>query len=700
MSDPTLPPIADFNASTVTELQFRTALSALRSYLAGGIGTTGTPAAVRAAMEIHRAFINGTTSENDLDAITPGGFGNDSQSNFPSNGPPLSGNRRLVGASFGSPNNSRGQFVVDATDPTRRRAFYRARNLPTGNGGAWTPWREVAEQPTHVVFAERFGARPDLANNTTAINAAIDHVAALGGGVVQFHGGVYNVSVSTGSTAIALKAGVVLDGGGPARTTIRLNNSQAAHVIVMDTDAERLGVVNLTVDGNRANQASDGGTHGIRMQGNRHVILDNLVVKECRYYGIGGAFTAGVELAIRDSRFTNLLVHDCGRPGDGMGDGIDIKRSQRCLFQNIRIYDCEQRGLDVRGEQCTYDSVWAYGNGQTGISLRALANLAETITDTNWITATNCFAFENGDQGFFISGNEGSMTGIGCDFSLTNCHAWGNTLDGFIHRGKLTTIRYTSCMSRGNGNRGFRADDSNAGDQTCRAIYTSCSAIGNTMEGFRVFAAIGPHRFIGCEARDNADANQVFILAPGCSWNGGLIDTTSRTRGLYVTGAGFEMIGGHVLSAGSSDGVRIDAAAFTVAMVRFTQGASTTALRLNGSDGQVLGCDFTEVTTGTRIQGTGTGNSVLACAGIQSSGRAVFVNGDVNRVELRSAATGQPPEVFAEGTNASVDLRLTPKGTDGRVRFGTHAAIGAETVTGFIEVRDSAGTLRKLAVLS
>jgi len=55
MSDPTLPPIADFNASTVTESQFRTALSGLRSYLAGGIGTTGTPAAVRTALELGTA---------------------------------------------------------------------------------------------------------------------------------------------------------------------------------------------------------------------------------------------------------------------------------------------------------------------------------------------------------------------------------------------------------------------------------------------------------------------------------------------------------------------------------------------------------------------------------------------------------------------------------------------------------------------
>jgi hypothetical protein len=39
------------------------------------------------------------------------------------------------------------------------------------------------------------------------------------------------------------------------------------------------------------------------------------------------------------------------------------------------------------------------------------------------------------------------------------------------------------------------------------------------------------------------------------------------------------------------------------------------------------------------------------------------------------------------------------KGT-GNVRFGTHSAIAAETVTGYITIKDSAGNTRKLAVLS
>ena len=48
---------------------------------------------------------------------------------------------------------------------------------------------------------------------------------------------------------------------------------------------------------------------------------------------------------------------------------------------------------------------------------------------------------------------------------------------------------------------------------------------------------------------------------------------------------------------------------------------------------------------------------------------------------------------------ANMDVVLTPKGT-GRVRFGSHAAIAAETITGYITVKDAGGTERKLAVVS
>lgn len=47
----------------------------------------------------------------------------------------------------------------------------------------------------------------------------------------------------------------------------------------------------------------------------------------------------------------------------------------------------------------------------------------------------------------------------------------------------------------------------------------------------------------------------------------------------------------------------------------------------------------------------------------------------------------------------NLDIVLTPAGT-GVLKFGTHSALAAETVQGYITIKDSGGTTRKLAVVA
>lgn len=71
----------------------------------------------------------------------------------------------------------------------------------------------------------------------------------------------------------------------------------------------------------------------------------------------------------------------------------------------------------------------------------------------------------------------------------------------------------------------------------------------------------------------------------------------------------------------------------------------------------------------------------------------------VNYVTVTGAATGAGPIVASAGSDTDVDLKLSTKGT-GVLQFGTHTAIGAETVTGYISIKDAAGNARKIAVVS
>lgn len=73
--------------------------------------------------------------------------------------------------------------------------------------------------------------------------------------------------------------------------------------------------------------------------------------------------------------------------------------------------------------------------------------------------------------------------------------------------------------------------------------------------------------------------------------------------------------------------------------------------------------------------------------------------GFVNGLTLSSAAASSHPSIAAAGADTDINIIFTPKGA-GVVQYGTHSAIAAETVTGYITMKDSGGTTRKLAVIS
>jgi hypothetical protein len=70
----------------------------------------------------------------------------------------------------------------------------------------------------------------------------------------------------------------------------------------------------------------------------------------------------------------------------------------------------------------------------------------------------------------------------------------------------------------------------------------------------------------------------------------------------------------------------------------------------------------------------------------------------VNYLNARGNAAGTGPALESVGTDTNIDLALTPKGT-GNVRFGTLTASADVPITGYIEIKDAGGTIRRLAVV-
>lgn len=215
-------------------------------------------------------------------------------------------------------------------------------------------------------------------------------------------------------------------------------------------------------------------------------------------------------------------------------------------------------------------------------------------------------------------------------------------------------------------------------------------------------------------------------------------------NGLYSDGAGslsFATAGARVVRMGTVGGtgnyLRLDAnntplitavagatnadiglaSAGTGAILLATNGSiATTQVRVSHVASAVNYWDFTGAATGNgiRVDATGSDSGVNGffvakgsgvwnfCTSGSSSNRQFQIGhiaSAVNYIQATGAATGAAPSFAVGGSDTNIDLALTPKGT-GVLRYGTHSALAAETVTGYITIKDAAGNSRKLAVVS
>ena len=96
------------------------------------------------------------------------------------------------------------------------------------------------------------------------------------------------------------------------------------------------------------------------------------------------------------------------------------------------------------------------------------------------------------------------------------------------------------------------------------------------------------------------------------------------------------------------------------------------------------------------IRAKGTFNTVMqSSAGLNIHDFAP-VTTSVNFLRSTPAQTLNAPELSAQGSDANINLKLTPKGT-GVLQFGTYTA-GVLSPTGFITITDAGGTSRRLLV--
>jgi hypothetical protein len=107
-----------------------------------------------------------------------------------------------------------------------------------------------------------------------------------------------------------------------------------------------------------------------------------------------------------------------------------------------------------------------------------------------------------------------------------------------------------------------------------------------------------------------------------------------------------------------------------------------------------------DTNTGLIFQTKGTAYHRFSTGGSSTNEqlRVLHTASTANRFELTGAAAGASPVFSVAGSDTNIDLTLTPKGT-GNVRFGTYTGT-ISAITGYIEIKDSGGTVRRLAVVA
>jgi Tfp pilus assembly protein PilV len=114
----------------------------------------------------------------------------------------------------------------------------------------------------------------------------------------------------------------------------------------------------------------------------------------------------------------------------------------------------------------------------------------------------------------------------------------------------------------------------------------------------------------------------------------------------------------------------------------------------------VISAQGSDTSVGLRLQWKGQANMFFVSgAGAYTQFRILGANNAVNNIAVTGTIAGSAPFISAEGSDTNIDLALTPKGT-GRVKYGTHTANADAPITGYIEIVDSGGTIRKLAVIT
>jgi len=553
-------------------------------------------------------------------------------------------------------------------------------NLTNGN-------KAILLRGSDITLAQ-FGAVGDgVTNDSSAIHAVRDFLVSQGGGTLIGEGGTYLLNtpetvthISIGSVSynpsatsdigLALPAGVSTEG-------CSFKTTNAALVALVGTlDWAEASIKNCSLEGTGSTGNT---THGIfTFTTSLDHIHNNCEIDTVRILSFG-AYGLGYQYGLpRDFIIKNLYVEDVGSDGVDWkvrGSSLAANLSKSVIFDNITVKGFGKNAgvgsptaIGVRGT-ASLNNIYIYDLDTDQVGLQFTAGIVDSSRNEFRMPANKCTL-----SNFYAEALSPKTTGaIGLDLFATDSLEVGK---GVL---KWCYVRAQSKTATPYGNGSGTGTIANV---TVISAHNSSNNFLIDVEGTSVLGcrSVSDRYFFDKKRENLAPSQTVFVIS----------DSTATTNTLAVEKNGV------LLTLTTDYTVQANSITLVAGVLEDDElvVAFPPALGIRVQKGETLVSDFYQDKFHTRNPFFTTSQVV------ESSVLTGGYSGTQNRItEITVDALGSTGLHMYNNENADVDFRITPANA-GVLRFGTHSTIAAETLSGYITIKDASGAERKIAVIS
>jgi hypothetical protein len=336
-----------------------------------------------------------------------------------------------------------------------------------------------------VFNVKDYGASGDgTADDTTAIQNAINAASSAGGGTVYLPKGTYKIT-STGSSLVPAN-NVSVVGDGVEHTILQPFGTLSAFRLSGSTTSPLLNArfADFTVDGSNQSGTYGTGIKGFYITYLKRCTFERIYIKNTGATGFGCDF-------LKDCRVVDVIAENCGRLGTsastgaaGIGIGTSSSWDGGTIFERCITRNNKRAGLFFESQDGTAAQGYAViahyseGNGEHGIGdagcdgLQVIGGITRNNTKAG-------FAFYNGTLGTSAPGKNGSITNL--DISGNGSHGFYFDTTYVAGQGMF---KLRACRIYSNGGHGISLNPSGTtGNDLLDVLIADCDIYSNQNAG-------------------------------------------------------------------------------------------------------------------------------------------------------------------------------------------------------------------------